>query len=138
MASLNEIIEFIEEEIGAVPKSPETDIWEELGCVANDLDDFLIAYAKEYRVDMSGYLWYFHNTEEGQNFGGLFFKPPYARVERIPITPKMLAEFSIEEKWDMNYPPHEIPKKRKDLLINRIIILSFVGGIMLIELLRFI
>src|SRR6202163_3555503 len=35
---------------------------------------------------LSAYLWYFHTGEEGFNIGGLFFRPPNAKVREIPIT----------------------------------------------------
>ena len=67
---------------------------------------------------MKSYLWYFHTNEEGQNLGGSLFKAPNERVERIPVTPKMLYEFAKSNKWDINYPEHTLPKRRYDLYFN--------------------
>ncbi len=75
-------------------------------------------YQKKFDVDMSEYLWYFHTEEEGQNFGAIFFKPPYMRVGRIPITPKILTKFAKSKKWSIDYPDHKLPKKRYDIKIN--------------------
>ena len=83
--------------------------------------ELMEAYSKKYEVDMSAFLWYFHNTEEGQNFGSLFFKTPNQRVERIPVTAKMLLAFANNEKWLIDYPSHFIPEKRWDIVFNRIL-----------------
>jgi hypothetical protein len=94
-------------------------------------------YAKKYNVDMSAYLWYFHTDEEGFNsIGGQFFKPPYERVTRIPVTPQMLADFIVTKKWKVDYPAHEIPKHRTDLIINKIILITFFAGLVIWLLLK--
>lgn len=94
-------------------------------CVHNDLqmygDDFhelIEAYAKEFNVDMMGYLWYFHADEEAPNLGRLFFKTPYDLVDRIAVTPEILIRCAEKKKWDIEYPIHELPKRRYDLWIN--------------------
>ena len=62
---------------------------------------------------MTDYLWYFHADEEGHSgIGQLFFKPPYEKVERIPVTPQMLADFIETKKWKVKYPEHDRPKSR--------------------------
>lgn len=95
--------------------------------VGDDFHDMIDKYAKEYDVDMRDYLWYFHADEEGISIGGVFFKPPHARVERIPVTPRMLAQFIETKKWKIDYPKHSIPKRRVDLFINLgIVILVFI------------
>lgn len=71
---------------------------------------------------MSKHLWYFHTGEEGAfGIGGLFFAPPYRRVAEIPITIKMLHEFAGGGEWSVPYPPHAIPSKRYDILVNQIV-----------------
>jgi len=72
---------------------------------------------------MEGYLWYFHSDEEGGTFslGSIVSKPPYARVKRIAITPKLLAEFANINKWKIAYPDHKLPKYRKDIILNTIL-----------------
>lgn len=100
-----------------------------MGVVSEDFHEMIEKYSQKYNVDMSGYVWYFHTNEEGSNsIGGLFFKPPYKRVKRIPVTPQMLADFVVTKKWKVDYPPHEIPNHRTDLTINKIIVISFLIG----------
>lgn len=96
------------------------------GIVGDDFFDFIEAYSKKYKVDMSNFLWYFHNTEEGYNFGAFFFKTPNQRVKRIPLTAKMLLIFINSNKWDIDYPLHFIPKNRWDIIFNRIFFCIFV------------
>jgi len=133
MSWLNEIRNFLEDYSGVYPDNPNIDIWKDMHVTGDDFHEMIENYTKEYKIDMSSYLWYFHTDEEGHNFiGGLFFKPPYKRVKRIPITPKMLSDFVNLKEWNINYPDHKIPKKRYDLLINRLTILIIISIIILL------
>jgi hypothetical protein len=121
MVQTDDIMKFIQEHSSALPSSPDTDLFEDMRIVGDDFHELIERYAEKYQVDLSGYLWYFHADEEGINYGGIFFKPPYARVERIPVTSRMLTRFAEKRKWELNYPEHTIPKRRFDLMINQII-----------------
>lgn len=90
-----------------------------MGVTGDDFHTMIENYSNNYDVDMSNYLWYFHAAEEGISLGSLFFKPPYARVKRIPVTPELLAKFIELKKWDIDYPEHFIPEKRIDIMINK-------------------
>lgn len=130
MITTVEIIKFLEELSGYDDIQPHTDIYKDVGMVGDDFHEMIETFAKHYSVDMSNYLWYFHADEEGiSSIGSLFFKPPYNRVKRIPITPQMLTDFANSSKWEISYPPHSIPAKRYDLLINTIV---FIGVLMLL------
>jgi hypothetical protein len=127
---LNDIRNFLEDYSGVYPDDPNIDIFKDMGVVGDDFHEMIEKYAKRYNVDMSDYLWYFHADEEGSNsIGGQFFKPPYERVTRIPVTPQMLADFIVTKKWKVNYPSHDIPKQRTDLTINKIIVVTFFVGL---------
>lgn len=130
MKSIIEILEFVKEEIGTKKVAEDSDIENDLGCYGDDFHDLIEKYSKRFNVDMTTYLWYFHTGEEGGgSIGGLFFKPPNSRVERISITPKMLLEFAENGKWNVKYPEHKIPEKRYDILINQIILAVVVIGV---------
>jgi hypothetical protein len=131
MSWLDEISNFLEYYSGVHPDNPNIDIWGDMGVVGDDFHEMMENYSKQYDVDLSGYLWYFHTDEEGTNIGGLFFKPPYQRVKRIAVTPKMLADFIQTKKWLVNYPPHEIPKKRIDLTINLLVLVVTLAGVII-------
>lgn len=115
-----EIIDFLEDFTGASPITAKTDIYKDLGTVGDDFFELIEKYALRFKVDISTFLWCFHSEEEGQNFGSLFFKPPDARVERIPITPYLLAKFVETKKWEIDYPPHELPEIRYDMIVNQV------------------
>lgn len=125
MSNLISIIDFVKNISGIDEINPESDIFN-LGVTGDDFHEMIEKYSETYEIDMSEYLWYFHSDEEGQNFGGIFFKPPYKRVDRIPITPKLLFEISKTKKWNVKYPDYELPNKRIDLTINKIIIIVFL------------
>lgn len=120
----DEIIQFLKEETYEDSITSDTDIFNDCGVSGDDSHELIEKYHKKYTVDMSNYLWYFHCDEEGTgSIGGLFFKAPYKRVNRILITPKMLTEFANSKKWKIDYPEHNLPKYRYDLLINQILFL---------------
>ena len=125
MDTLNAIIDFVKDISGIDEINPESDIFD-LDVVGDDFYEMIEKYSESYEVDMSEYLWYFHADEEGQNFGGLFFKPPYRRVNRIPVTPRLLSEFAKTKKWSMKYPEHKLPNKRIDITINQILVVVFI------------
>lgn len=136
MITEKEIIDFIETEFWKSNLQSDSDIFTLLKIDGDDCDDLLSKYSEKYDVDMNGFLWYFHYQEEGSltfNFGNIFFKNPHNRVKEIPITPKMLAEFAVSKKWDINYPKHELPKYRYDIIINYLIIAVLILGIILLK-----
>ncbi len=121
-----DLVELIVDKVGvnATELLPDADIEHDLGCTGDDFHELMDAYSDRFNVDMSGYLWYFHTTEEGYNLGGLFFLSPDKRVQRIPVTLDLLVDSALNRKWTVNYPPHKIPNKRWDIRIN--VIIGFV------------
>jgi hypothetical protein len=117
---VKDIIDFLADLSCTSDISPESDIFYDVGMSGDDFHEMVEAFSKKYSVDMTDYLWYFHCDEEGVSF----FKPPYRRVERIPVTPAMLTEFANNGKWKMNYPEHILPSRRYDLILNNVI---FIG-----------
>lgn len=86
------------------------------GIYGDDAEELLGALAKRFKIDMSGYLWYFHTGEEpGCNPGAIFFKRPNQRVQHIPVTLALLVEAAETKVWPVNYPPHTLPEHRWDL-----------------------
>lgn len=120
---MNDILEFVKLKTGAEKVSEESDIENDLRCAGDDFNELMAEYSKTFNVDMNSYLWYFHHDEETYSLiGGLFFKAPNRRVNRIAVTPKMLFDYVQKGKWDLGYPEHSIPKRRYDQLINATII----------------
>src|SRR5690606_6725679 len=114
---------FLKERTGADNVLENSDIANDLGVDGDDYDELVYEFSKKYNVDVSSCLWYFHWSEEGSwnSIGGSVFRPPDKRVEHIPVTPLMLSEFSKAGKWNIEYPYHELPKRRYDSIINQII-----------------
>ena len=120
MTTLDQIIQFVKNEIRVEEVLENSDIENDLGCTGDDFSELIEKYGECYQVDMSSYLWYFHHFEEGFNFPGIFFKSPNAYVSRIPVTPKLLLEFAKIGKWDLAYPQHTLPKRRYDIVANQV------------------
>ena len=94
------------------------DIERDLGCTGDDHFELMEAFAKEFKVDMGGYRWYFHTAEEGHNVGAAFHPSPDQRVEHIPISLDTLTAAAMAGNWTIEYPDHRIPTTRWDLRIN--------------------
>lgn len=126
-----EIIDFIEKEFWESNLNSNSDIFKEVGIDGSDCDEFLQKYSEKYSVDMNDFLWYFHYQDEASltsfNIGGSLFKSPNQSVTMIPITPKMLTEFANSKKWKIDYPDHKLPKYRYDIIVNQIILISFIA-----------
>ena len=119
MATVSEMVEFVRDLTGNDKIREHTDILDS-GCVGDDFHELIERFSDRYHVDMNAYLWYFHGDEEGFNIGGLFYKPPYDQVKRIPVTPALLAEISGVGRWNIEYPDHVISSKRPDIIFNKI------------------
>lgn len=136
MPSTDDVIEFLKGVAGKNKIFPDTDIYKNVGLAGDDFHDMIEKFAAMYAVDMTDYRWYFHADEEGLGcIGGLFFKPPYKRVKRIPVTPAMLTDFANKGKWDIRYPDHKIPMSRYDIFINQVLwwVLAILLVIILIK-----
>jgi hypothetical protein len=129
MYTQEDIDNFIKQTSGGEVLKPNDDLMNDQGIGGDDFHELIDKYAKTFNVDMAGYLWYFHADEEGglNSIGSSFFKPPYERVDHIPVTPEKLLDFANKGCWDMEYPPHKLPKRRWDLVINGILFIIFLG-----------
>ena len=120
-----EVLAFIKDFWGGTPSlSDDTDLFDTLGIEGDDASEFMDAFAKKFGVDGSDYRWYFHHGEEGHNFGGWFFKPPYRRVARIAITPAILNEAVSTKRWPVVYPDHRLSRVRWDIRLNRALVVG--------------
>lgn len=109
------------------PLSPDTDIFSKLCMSGDDCADFIEKFFEKFGIESSGYRWYFHHGEEGYNWGGIFFKPPYRRVNRIFVTPRILEDAIKIKRWPIEYPPYELPPIRWDIRINQILLFVFAA-----------
>jgi hypothetical protein len=126
MIKIDEILGFIKEQIGIEYLESDSDIFK-LGVVGDDFDELIGKFSERFKIKMDNYLWYFHADEEGQSIGGLFFRPPNKRVSRIPITPLKLLEIANVGYWNIDYPKHQLPKRRFDIMINWIFVIGFIS-----------
>lgn len=101
----------------------DADIDQDLGCTGDDFHELMNEFSVKFNVTLDNYLWYFHTYEEGHlnNIGRIFFKAPYERVKKIPVTPLLLLQSANEGKWNLTYPEHKLPKRRYDILINQVL-----------------
>lgn len=127
MVDLSTIIKFVEKKTGTNNISENADITNDLGVDGDDFDELITQFSQQFNVDISSCLWYFHASEEGSwnSIGGAFYKSPDKRVTHIPITPLKLYQFAREGKWNIQYPEHQLPKRRYDMILNQLILLLF-------------
>lgn len=120
------------------PLQDDEDIFRRVGITGDDAADFVQSFVARFEVDMSSYLWHFHTEEEGFNVGAGLFLSPEQKVARIPITLRLLAEAVSLNTWPVEYPDHEPPRLRNDILVNRTILVAVLGGLAFTILLMFI
>jgi hypothetical protein len=131
-----EILNFVAIESGTKIEKvhPNINISDELGIVGDDFHELIEAYSNKYPVNMGEYLWYFHSEDEGVNFWSFIFKPPWTKVKRIPVTPKMLLNFANKGKWQVIYPEHKVPTNRNDITYSNCLWLVLIIGLFLVAL----
>ena len=106
------------------------DLFREARIDGDDAIEFMCEYSKKFNVNMDDYLWYFHHGEEGlMSLGAIFFAPPNYRVNKIPITIRLLTNCANAGKWNIDYPEHNLPRKRYDILTNQIVVVCLYSVI---------
>jgi hypothetical protein len=132
MYQQDQINTFIEEQTGIFAIKQNDDLLDDHGICGDDFHELMDAYAKRFHVDMTAYLWYFHADEEGAgtSAGSAFFKPPYERVTRIPVTPALLRVMANKGRWELPYPPHRLPRRRWDFILNQVLILAALAWVL--------
>ncbi len=130
MFSQDQINNFVREKTGIEDLKLSDDLHNDHGVSGDDFHELIDEYAKRFCVDMTLYLWYFHAYEEGSwiSIGGSIFKPPYKRVPHIPLTPAILFEIARKGYWTIEYPAHELPRQRWDIIINQIFVVACICG----------
>lgn len=113
------------------PLSDDADLFATLGIDGDDAFEFMDKFAAKFEIEASNYRWYFHHGEEGTGIGGLFFAPPYRRVDHIPISLNTLTEAVETKRWPIDYPAHELPSARWDIRLNQVLALLALGGLAL-------
>ncbi|GHB59342.1 hypothetical protein GCM10008107_05610 [Psychrosphaera saromensis] len=128
MIVLKDIYLFLEQQLGIDVKAlkPDSDLFEDFGVFGDDLFELVEVFAENYSVKVDDFLWYFHSPEEASSLFGIIFLPPNKRVARIPITPDMLVQYANQKCWGLEYPAHEIPKRRWDLLLSKLLFIALL------------
>ena len=128
MYTLDDISEFVAKQTGVERTKivPEARLVEDLGVEGDDFFELERVFAQQFKVDMSDYRWYFHHAEEGAaSLGAVFFSPPNMRVGHIPVMISMLLDAANCGRWTLEYPPHQLPARRYDVMVN-LAVLFFV------------
>ncbi|MEL7464672.1 MAG: DUF1493 family protein [Pseudomonadota bacterium] len=89
----------------------DADLLADLGIDGDDFVELMDLYSDRFSVSMDRYLWRFHHSEEGVGAGG-----PALALGRIAVTPLMLAEYAKCGEWRLEYPDHQTPGRRWDMI----------------------
>lgn len=113
MATDAEIVEFVAEWTGCpIAKIDPDDLFGSTRIDGDDVLEFLDDYGDRYGVRMDGYVWYFHADEEGWALRSpVIIGKDGTRLDRIPITSRMLADYSATGVWGLEYPPHTMKRQ---------------------------
>ena len=111
------IFAFLGEELGVdqAHLTPDTSLHDDLGVGGDEFDELVGDFAERFRVDMSGYRWYFHHDAKGTDPADLFFRQP--SYDRIAVTPRLLLESANAGRWVVAYPSHRAPRRGLHLSI---------------------
>ncbi len=121
------------------PISDGVDLFERVRITGDDASDFMDLFFETFDVNASTYRWYFHHAEEGDSgFGGVFFRSPDQKVEHIAITPDLLREAISSKEWPIEYPGHDIPRIRGDVLVNQFLAVGLLIGVVAVVITRFV
>ena len=135
---ISDINNFLTKELRTNRFGLETDINRELGVSGDDFDELIEAFSERFNVELDKYLWYFHTEEEGVSISGsLFYRTPDQRVTRIPVTAALLLEVANCGHWNVDYPPHQFPERRYDIIFNKIFILVLVVSLSVLFLYKY-
>lgn len=122
----SDLASFLEEYSGGQAPSFDADVFDALGIDGDDAFEFMDRFTARFGISADNYRWYFHHGEEGWNLGGIFFRPPYRRVKRIPVTTATLVEAIETRHWPLRYPEHELPSVRWDIRLNQLLIIPLL------------
>ncbi|WP_299262767.1 DUF1493 family protein [uncultured Psychrosphaera sp.] len=133
MIVLKDIYLFLEEALGIDPKTikPGSDLFEDFGVFGDDLFELIEVFSENYSVNVDDFLWYFHSPEEASSLFRMIFLPPNKRVSRIPITPDMLVQYANQKCWGLEYPAHEIPNRRWDILLSQLLLITLLIALLI-------
>lgn len=122
---------FLEDQIDSDAITEASDILKDLCVDGDNFFDLVTFFSKRYNVDISSCLWYFHWSEEGSwnSIGSWISKSPDKKVPYIPVASLMLTEFANKGKWDIQYPDHQRPKRRYDLMLNGVLFFAFIAWV---------
>lgn len=104
----------------------DTDLVADLGIIGLDFDELIEEFSSRFDTDTAGYLWYFHSREDGVSPGSFLIPPPNDRVERIPVTVQLLVDSARAGRWLVEYPPHQLPRRRWDLALDVLLLVLFL------------
>jgi hypothetical protein len=135
--SLDDVDCFIARQLGAKGSSSDADLFVERGLSGDDCAQFIGRFAAAFAVDLSGYLWYFHEREEpyAAAFLQIFFPAPQQRVTHIPVTAELLLAAANAGEWTVDYPPHSVSGPRYDVIAAYVLItllIYLIGAVALV------
>lgn len=109
----------------------EVDLLGASGCEGDDAFEFMEAFSERFGVDLTGYRWEFHHSDEAAQLNpGWPFKAPHQKVERIPLTLALLTEAAAKGVWPLGYPDVDLGTGRPDIWNGLILFagIVLVGG----------
>lgn len=122
MLTIEDIYQLIHDECGIKPEKlfPDSDLNGNFGIEGDDFDELMLAFSNKFKVNIDSYLWYFHCGEEGGSLFPSIFPAPNQRVKKIAVTPELLLKYAQSKVWSVEYPKHNVPKQRLDIISNRV------------------
>ena len=135
MVTPSDIVELARKHTGAqLVCDVDEDILRASGMDGDDANEFLEDFAKQFSVDMTDFLWFFHFiADEPPNYRRV--KPigqDGRAIKFIPITPKLLAEAANEGRWMLEYPVHQVQTSYLPTILMFVVLAIFVLAVTLL------
>lgn len=88
----------------------EDDVLGTFGLEGDDADEFLEAYAQQFGVDISDFVYYFHYLGDEPPMGRRVLPVDESgrEIPWVPVTLNHLIDAASSKKWQMKYPNHTI------------------------------
>lgn len=136
MATEDEIVAFVADLTGCPLKKIDwNDLFGSTGIYGDDTDELLDAYGERFGVRLDEYVWYFHADEEGWSLSSpLILDQNGQRLDRIPVTARMLADYANLGHWALVYPAHTMQRRIAGDRVSWLVVYVLAGATLVVVL----
>ncbi|MEM6423445.1 MAG: DUF1493 family protein [Pseudomonadota bacterium] len=115
-----DVLVFVEAETGlTLDRDKLGDLFADYGIDGAEAFAFIEAFGDRFNVDVTGYCYYFHHSDEAGRHSLLPWGRPDRHVRRIPVSADMLLDSVHRGTWDLDYPRAVMARAERRALVER-------------------